>query len=472
MVAGVLKRRDYQRPRRRALQAAAYNAPHVMKDLDRRPPPARQPPGATRRQCLQAAMAATAATAGFAWPVAAQFRVEITGVGATQIPLALAPFRDEAASAAPVADIVRADLERSGLFRLLPADGALDERSSPDLPAVRATGADALVAGSVQRLADGRLDIRFRLWDAVRGVDLLGQSHVVLPADMRLAAHRIADQIHEKLTGEPGVFATRIAYVLKSGSRYTLNITDTDGVGGQVALASPEPIISPAWSPDGKRLAYVSFESRKAVVWVQEVATGARRVLADFRGSNSAPAWSPDGRRLVVTLSRGGPAQLFLIDAAGGEPQPLTRSGAIDTEACFSPDGSQVYFVSDRGGGPQIYRVPVAGGLVERLTFEGGYNISPAISPDGRQMSFVTRTADGAFRLMLMELPSGMPVPLTDTRDDESPSFAPNGRLIVYATRQRGTDVLMTTTLDGKIKTRLLSSGADMREPAWGPFGR
>ena len=433
-------------------------------------PPALQPATATRRHCLQAALAA--ATAGLAWPAAAQFRVEITGVGATQIPLALATFRDESAADAPVAAIVRADLERSGLFRMLPAEGALDERSTPDLPAVRGTGADALVAGSVQRLADGRLDIRFRLWDAVRGADLLGQSHVVLPADLRLAAHRIADQIHEKLTGEPGVFATRIAYVLKSGNRFTLNITDTDGVGGQVALASPEPIISPAWSPDGKRLAYVSFEARKAVVWVQEVATGARRVLADFRGSNSAPAWSPDGRRLVVTLSRGGPAQLFLIDAAGGEPQPLTRSGAIDTEACFSPDGSQVYFVSDRGGGPQIYRVPVAGGLVERLTFDGSYNISPAISPDGRLMSFVSRTTDGAFRLMLMELPSGTPLPLTDTSDDESPSFAPNGRLIVYATRQRGTDVLMTTTLDGKIKTRLLSSGADMREPAWGPFGR
>lgn len=442
-----------------------------MQDLNRLRHPVNAPQGLARRHWLQAALAGGAVWA--AGPALAQFRVEIAGVGATQIPLALAPFRDEAALGTRLSAIVRADLERSGLFRVLPAAGELDERSTPDLTAVRGAGADALVAGSAQRLADGRIDVRFRLWDAVRGADLLGQSHVVLPADLRLAAHRIADQIHEQLTGQPGVFATRIAYVLKSGSRYTLNITDTDGEGGQVALASPEPIISPAWAPDGKRLAYVSFESRKAVVWVQEVATGARRAVANFRGSNSAPAWSPDGRQMVVTLSRGGPAQLYRVDlAGGGEPQPLTRSGAIDTEACYSPDGRHVYFVSDRGGGPQVYRVAAGGGTVERITFDGGYNISPSISPDGRQMAYVTRTADGAFRLMLMELPSGTPMALTDTRDDESPSFAPNGRLILYATRQRGGDVLMTTTLDGKIKTRLLSSGADMREPAWGPFGR
>ena len=431
-------------------------------------------PGArwSRRHWLQATSAATALAGLGPAGALAQLRVEITGVGATQIPVALAPFRDEAATGMALSAVIRANLERSGAFRVIAVPPGLDERSVPDLAAFRAQGADALLVGSATRLADGSVDVRVRLWDAVRGVELAGQSSVVLPADLRLAAHRLSDLIHEKLTGERGVFATRIAYVLRTGRRFTLHVTDPDGEGGQVALASPEPIISPAWSPDGRRLAYVSFESQKAVVWVQDVATGTRRVLADFRGSNSAPAWSPDGRRLVVTLSRGGPAQLFLIDAAGGEPQPLTRSGAIDTEACFSPDGSQVYFVSDRGGGPQIYRVPVAGGLVERLTFEGGYNISPALSPDGRQMSFVTRMADGGFRLMLMELPSGTPLPLTDTRHDESPSFAPNGRLIVYATRQQGADVLMTTTLDGKIKTRLLSSGADMREPAWGPFGR
>jgi len=436
--------------------------------------PAQAAPDGLRRRSLQAA---AALGLGMALPARPQVRVEITGVGATQFPLALAAFRDEAAAGAPVTAIVRANLERSGAFRVLPGPAALDERSTPDLPATKAQGADALVAGSVQRLADGRFDVRMRLWDAVRGTELLGRSHVVPAADLRLAAHRISDQIFETLTGERGVFATRIAYVLRNGRRFTLNIIDPDGEGAQVALASAESIISPAWSPDGRRLAYVSFESQKAVVWVQDLASGERRALAAFRGSNSAPAWSPDGSRLVVTLSREGPAQLHLIHADGsGTPQRLAPSSAIDTEAAWSPDGQFVYFVSDRGGGPQIYRVAVAAGsgasgAVERISFAGDYNISPAISPDGRQLAYISRQA-GAFRLMLQELPGGAPLALTDTRDDESPSFAPNGRLIVYASRQQGFDVLMTTTLDGKFKTRLLASGADMREPAWGPLGR
>jgi TolB protein len=425
--------------------------------------------GFTRRHWLGAAVGTLAgATAA---PGLAQVRVEITGVGATQLPLALGPFRDEAAAPVAVSQVVRANLERSGVFRLLDADKGLDERSAPDLPAHRARGADALVAGSVVRLADGRYDVRYKLWDAVKASELDAQSKVVLAPDLRLAAHRISDEIHQKLTGERGVFATRIAYVLRQGRRYALHVCDPDGDGGQVALSSPEPIISPAWSPDGRRLAYVSFETQKAVVWVQELATGQRRMVANFRGSNSAPAWSPDGTRLVVTLSQDGPAQLFSIPADGGTPQRLTSSSAIDTEAVFSPDGRWVYFVSDRGGGPQIYRVPSGGGGVERVTYGGDYNISPAISPDGRHLAFIARQGN-AYRLMLQELGSNVAVPLTDTRDDESPSFAPNGRLIVYASRQQGGDVLMTTTLDGRIRTRLLSSGADMREPAWGPFGR
>lgn len=428
----------------------------------------------SRRRWLQATSASSAVVGlGLGCTAAlAQVRVEITGVGATQVPVALAPFRDEAATGVALSAIIRANLERSGAFRVIAVPPGLDERSTPDLAAFRGQGADALVAGSATRLADGSIDVRMRLWDSVRSTELAGQGSVVLPADLRLAAHRLSDLIHEKLTGQRGVFATRIAYVLRTGRRYTLHVTDPDGEGGQIALASPEPIISPAWSPDGKRLAYVSFETQKAVVWVQDVASGNRRVLADFRGSNSAPAWSPDGRRLVATLSRDGNSQLYLINAdGGGSPRRLTASAAIDTEAVWSPDGESVYFVSDRGGGPQVYRVPSGGGAVERITFQGDYNISPAISPDGRQLAYISRQA-GAFRLMLLELAGGSPLPLTDTRDDESPSFAPNGRLIVYATRSGGGDVLMTTTLDGKIKTRLLASGADMREPAWGPYGR
>ena len=404
-------------------------------------------------------------------PAAAQFRVEISGVGATQIPLALGAFKGEAPGQVSLSSVIRADLERSGVFRSLDAPAGLDERSRLPQQEVRAQGADALLAGSVNRLADGTFDVRYRLWDAVKGAELKARALTVPAADMRLAAHRIADEVFETLTGDKGVFATRIAYVSRSGRQFALHVTDADGEGGQVALRSSEPIISPAWSPNGREVAYVSFESQKAVVWVQDVATGKRTMVANFRGSNSAPAWSPDGSELAVTLSRDAPAQIYVMPRAGGVPRRLTTSPAIDTEPVFSPDGRQVYFVSDRGGGPQIYRVPSAGGQAERVTFSGSYNISPALSPDGRTLAYINRNGS-AFRLTTLDLANGIVQTLSDTVDDESPSFAPNGRLIVFATRAQGRDVLMTTTLDGKIKTRLLSSGADMREPAWGPFGR
>ena len=405
-----------------------------------------------------------------ALPAWAQFRVEVTGVGLTQLPIAIAPFRGEAQAPQKIAAIVQADLERSGQFRAIDAAGmALDETSRPDVTPWRQKGADSLATGSVSRLADGRYDVRFRLWDVVRGQDLGGQSYAVASGDLRLAAHRIADYIYEKLTGEKGVFSTRIAYVTKAGNRYNLWVADADGENAQSALASGEPIISPAWSANGTQLAYVSFESRKPVVYVHDVASGKRRLIANFRGSNSAPAWSPDGRTLAVTLSRDAGSQLYTIDANGGEPRRLTQSSGIDTEPVFSPDGRSIYFVSDRGGAPQIYRMAANGGNPERVTFTGGYNISPALSPDGRWLAYISRI-NGAFKLQVMELGSGTVHSLTDTTADESPGFAPNGRLIVYATRQNGREALMTTTLDGKIKARLAGQGGDIREPDWGPF--
>jgi TolB protein len=405
-----------------------------------------------------------------ALPAFAQFRVEVTGVGLTQLPIAIAPFRGEAGAPQKIAAIVQADLERSGQFRAIDAAGAaLDESSRPDVTPWRQKGADSLAVGSVARLADGRYDVRFRLWDVVRGQDLGGQSYAVTVADLRLAAHRIADYIYEKLTGEKGVFSTRIAYVTKGGNRYNLWVADSDGENAQSALASGEPIISPAWSANGARLAYVSFESRKPVVYVHEVASGKRRLIANFRGSNSAPAWSPDGRTLAVTLSRDGGSQLYTIDANGGEPRRLTQSAGIDTEPVYSPDGKFIFFVSDRGGAPQIYRMPAGGGNPERVTFTGTYNISPALSPDGRWLAYISRIG-GAFKLQVMELGSNTVNSITDSTADESPSFSPNGRLIVYATRQNGREALMTTTLDGKIKARLAGQGGDIREPDWGPF--
>lgn len=402
-------------------------------------------------------------------PALAQFKVEVSGVGLTQLPIAIAPFRSEAQAPQKMAGIVQADLERSGQFRGVDASGtALDESSRPDVALWRQKNADSLVAGSVTRLADGRYDVRFRLWDVVRSEDLGGQGYVVTPADLRLVAHRIADYVYEKLTGERGVFSTRIVYVTKSASRYSLWVADADGENAQAALSSPEPIISPAWSPSGGHIAYVSFESRKPVVYVHEVSSGKRRLIANFRGSNSAPAWSPDGRTLAVTLSRDGNSQLYTIDATGGEARRLVQSAGIDTEPVYSADGRSIYFVSDRGGAPQIYKVARTGGNAERVTFNGSYNISPTLSADGRWMAFISRTS--GFRLHVMDLASGAVTAITDTAADESPSFAPNSRLIVYATQQQGREALMTTTLDGKIKARLAGQGGDIREPDWGPF--
>ena len=416
-------------------------------------------------------LAAVAALAPL--PAAAQFRVEISGVGGTQLPIVVARFRDEDKAPQQVSAIVRADLERSGLFKAIDTVSVIDEMAQPALAEWRSRGADALLAGSVTRLADGRFDVRYRLWDVVKGQVLLGQSMAVAAADLRLAAHRIADAVYEKLTGEKGVFSTRIAYVSKAGGgSYLLRIADADGEGGQVALTSREPIISPAWSPDGRELAYVSFENRKAAIWVQDVASGKRRMVANFRGSNSAPAWSPDGTQLAVTLSREGGSQIFLIDRNGGNVRRLTTSSAIDTEPVFSPDGKTLYFVSDRGGGPQIYRMPVAGGAAERVTFVGGYNISPALSPDGRQLAYISRQG-GAYRVVVQDLAGGgAPRTVTETRADQRPSFSPNGRLVVYATQADGREVLMTTTLDSRIKASLAVSQTDVREPVWGPYGR
>lgn len=405
-------------------------------------------------------------------PAFAQFRVEVSGVGLTQLPIAVAAFRGDAQAPQKIGAIVRADLERSGMFRPVDTTGVTaDENTRPDLSAWRQKGADSMVTGSVTQLADGRYDVRLRLWDIVRGQDLGGQSYTVGAADLRLSAHRISDFVYEKLTGEKGIFSTRIAYVTKAAQKYNLWVADSDGEGAQSALTSPEPIISPAWSPNGAQLAYVSFESRKPVIYAHDVASGKRRLLANFRGSNSAPAWSPDGKQLVATLSRDGGSQLYALGLGGGEPKRLTQSSSIDTEPAFSPDGRHLYFVSDRGGAPQIYRMSPGGGNAERVTFTGGYNISPAVSPDGRWLAYISRVG-GAFKLHVMELATGTVTPITDTTADESPSFAPNSRLIVYATQQQGREALMTTTLDGKIKAKLSGASGDIREPDWGPFQR
>ena len=395
--------------------------------------------------------------------------IQISGVGASQIPVTIAGFANEAAVPRKVTDIIKADLARTGLFRLVGTDAVLPESASIDYTKWKANGADALVVGSVEKTADGKVDVRYRLFDLGRASQLSALS-MVAPAQMtRVTAHKIADDIYEKLTGIKGMFSTRIAYVVRAGNEYRLEIADSDGEGRQVALRSKEPIISPSWSPDGTRVAYVSFEAKKPVVYVQNLVTRQRTVVAYYKGNNSAPSWSPDGSRLAVALSRNGYTQIYIVNATGGGLQQLTNTRSINTEPQFSADGRWIYFTSDRSGGPQIYRTSVNGGDAQRVTFAGNYNISPRVSPDGKSLAYISRR-NGGFQLYLMDLENGQEQRLSDTSRDESPSFSPNGQFVMYATGAGRRGVISVVSVDGRVKQRLTMKAADVREPSWGPF--
>lgn len=399
----------------------------------------------------------------------AQLHVDISGVGANQIPIAIASFADETVAPAQVSAIIKADLAGSGFFKVIDTGGVLSETSAINYGDWKSRGADALVVGSVQRLADGRFDVRYRLLDTVKGSQLSALSLTAADSRTRVTAHKIADDIYEKLIGTRGAFATRIAYVTKAGNEYRLEVADADGEGVHVALRSREPIISPAWSPDGTRVAYVSFENKKPVVYVQNLVTRQRTVLANYKGSNSAPSWSPDGSRLALALSRDGSTQSYIVNADGSGLRRLTSSSGIDTEPQFSADGQSIYFTSDRSGGPQIYKMSVAGGEAQRVTFKGAYNISPRVAPDGKTLAFISRR-EGRFQLYAMDLSNGQELRLSDTAKDESPSFSPNGKYIMYATESGRRGSLAVVSVDGRVKQRLTTQAGDVREPTWGPF--
>lgn len=401
-----------------------------------------------------------------------QLSIDIVGVGAQQIPVAVASFAGPDGNAQQVSAVIEADLARSGLIKTINSNGLPRNAELAAVPfaELKARGADATVIGAVQPTGNGQYSVSFRLVDVPKQTQLTGLVFVVGGSDLRATAHRIADIVYEQLTGEKGVFSTRLAYVSKSATRFQLFVADSDGANAIAVVNSTEPIISPAWSPDGGRLAYVSFEGRKPGVYVQNIANGERTLLVKAAGNQSAPAWSPDGRRIVFASSQAGGTQLFIANADGSNLRRLTNSGAIDTTPNWAPDG-RIYFMSDRGGSPQIYRMSPEGGSAERVTFEGSYNANPRVAADGRSMVFVRREG-GREMLAVQDFASRQVQLLTQGPVDESPSFAPNGKLIAYASVYNGRGVLATVSADGRVKQRLGASNADVREPAWGPLPR
>ena len=397
--------------------------------------------------------------------------IEITEGLEAALPIAVAPFAAEGGVSPPedVAEIVAADLQHSGHFAPLARDRlpAADTRGAQvDMAPWRGRGVENLVTGRVSAGA-GDYDVEFRLFDVVQGTQLVARSYSVPPSRLRAVAHQISDVIYETLTGERGAFSTRIAYVTVTRetdrvSRYELQVADADGYNPQTILISREPLLSPAWSPDGRRLAYVSLENRHAEVFIQEVATGARRKLAAYPGLNSAPAWSPDGRSMALTLSKDGNPEIYVLNLASGALRRITDNLAIDTEAAWSPDGRSLVFTSDRGGSPQLYRVSVNGGVPERILFEGDYNARASYSPDGRRLALI-HGERGRYRIAVLDLDTRSVRTLTETSLDETPSFAPNGSMVLYASRA-------AVSVDGRVKQRIALAEGDVREPAWSPF--
>ncbi|AZN37402.1 Tol-Pal system beta propeller repeat protein TolB [Iodobacter ciconiae] len=402
----------------------------------------------------------------------ADMTIDVVGVGASQYPIAIAPFQNENQQKQALTPIINDDLTRSGLFKVI---GAGDLSPVPFAPeqlnytTALAKGAQTMAIGRVTPGAGG-FNVQFWLIDLASKKPLITWERKATASQMRRVAHQIADLIYQQITGQPGAFNSRIAYVLKQGSRFELQVSDADGFGSQAILVSRQPVMSPKWSPDGGKLAYVSFEDQKPIVYVHELASGRRWKAASFKGSNYAPAWSPNGRELAVVLTQSGSSQIYLVNTDGSDLRQLSRGGEINTEPAFSPDGRSIYFTSDRGGSPQIYRMNSNGSNIERVTFQGGYNSSAKLSPDGKSMTFITR--DGGYRAAIMDLSSRQVLTLTNTSSDDSPSFAPNGQMVLYETKAGGRGVLAAVSSDGRVKQRLRAQAGDVRQPAWGPVLR
>ena len=417
----------------------------------------------------------------FAGTAQAALTIEITQGVEGALPIAVVPFGwsgDTGTAPVNIAAIISADLSRSGRFEPLPDSDLVAHPTDPKQVLFhnwRMVNVDNLVIGKISQTTPGQYTVQFQLIDILRGKQIAGYSFPAAHQDMRQVAHHIADLIYEELTGERGAFNTRVAYITTSGPvsnrRYTLVVADSDGYHPQTILTSKQPLMSPSWSPDAKQIAYVSFEKKTAEIYVQEVVTGSRRKLASFRGINGAPRWSPDGRRLALTLSRDGNPEIYTMDLKSKALNRLTTNSAIDTEPCWSPDGTSIVFTSSRGGSPQLYRMSSAGGKATRLTFDGKYNADADFSPDGRKLAMVHRES-GGYRIAVLDLESGALRVLTDGQQDESPSFSPNGSIIIYATGEGSREVLAAVSVDGRFRQRLSLQAGNVREPSWSPFDK
>jgi TolB protein len=418
----------------------------------------------------------------FAGNTSAQLQIEIVDGNPSALPIAVVPFQWMEAGAPPatsVDQVVSGDLYRSGLFDPMAvedmAERPVDEEAIR-FGTWRLLKVDYIVIGKVRTPVDGMgHELIYQLFDVHTQERLLSRITTVGPGDLRFGAHRVADAIYEALTGVPGAFSTRIAYITATGlgdeQKYELVVADADGFGPQSVVGSPEPLLSPAWSPDGKHLAYVSFEQGNSAIYMQNVATGSRELISSGKGINGAPSFSPDGQRMALTLSRSGNPEIYVRDMATGRLQQITQHWSIDTEPVWAPDGRHIYFTSDRGGRPQIYRVPPGGGSPERVTLEGDYNARASLSPDGRRIA-VAQGRGNEYRIAVWDLENERFNILTPGTLDESPSFAPNGSMILYATREGGRGVLSAVSADGGVRQRLVLSEGDVREPAWSPVIR
>lgn len=397
--------------------------------------------------------------------------LELTQGINSALPIAINTFGFDSRSQ-ELTTIMQGDLRLSGQFKLI-NDPSGDGQSS--IAVWRQAGADNLVTGRVIKVGSNRYDVSFELLDAVaNGRLLLKKNFQVSGNDIRPLAHHISDLIYEKLTGERGIFSTRIAYVLvqRAGgrTRYSLEVADADGNGPQSLLVSSEPIMSPSWSPDGQQIAYVSFEKKKAQIFTVVVATGKRRLVTDFVGINGAPTWSVDGQQLAVVLSKGGNPKIYSVDLTSGNLKQLTFGEAIDTEPRFAPDGRSLLFTSGRGGSPQVYRLSLSDGSVTRVTYDGKYNARATYTPDQKRIVMLHKEEDSRFNIAVQDLDNSQVTPLTFSTLDESPSVSPNGRLILYATRHQDQGVLGIVSVDGRIRMRLPAREGDVQEPAWSPF--